>query len=349
MKALVLGATGIVGANIVRALKKRNLDVRALVRTTSDTSAIDGTRVKKLYGDILDPSSLRKAMRGRDVIFHCAAIFSYSGRSEDEMFITAAKGTENVIREAASAGVRRIVLTASSVVLGSSQMPRVIDEEHPGSEAPASSYEKSKIEQLRIAKACADECEMEIVYACPTLCVGPYDRRLTEGNAVITNYMHDPFHSTWDGGVNIVSVTDVAEGHILLAQKGTPGECYLLGADNISWEGLHRVIAELSGVHPPLLHANHTSTCLAAVAYELSSLISGDRPLVSRSQAKMVGRYYWYASGRAGELGYRPVSSRCALSSAIAWLSASDHVTPSLRSRLRMSDEVLQAGLFKKE
>jgi dihydroflavonol-4-reductase len=349
MKPLVTGATGVVGANLVRELVARGYHTRALVRPTSDTSALEGTGVEKAYGDILEPHSVENASRGCDIVFHCAAIFAYSGRSSEELFTTAGAGTTNVIRAAAKAGVRRVVLTASSVVFGSSPLPRVIDEDIKEIGPPVSVYERSKIEQLRQARESAREYGIELVCACPTLCMGPYDKRLTEGNAIITNFLRDPFRATWQGGVNIVSVQDVAAGHLLIAQKGTPGSCYLLGADNLSWEGVHRTFAELCGVAGPLLRANHTAAYVAAVTHELSSFITGERPLVSRAQAKMVGRYYWYASGRAGALGYNPRSSRRAMIEAIAWLSASPHFSPSLRSQLRLSDEVLKAYTLSKE
>lgn len=343
MKALVTGSTGIVGANLVTELRRRSWKVRVLVRKNSDTSPLLGTGAELVYGDILDPASLDAAAKGCSIVFHCAAIFSYSGRSSDEILTTARKGTENVIIAAAKAGSKRVVLTASSVVLGSSRTPIVIDEAHPGSEPPVSIYEQSKIEQLHCAIECAKKQNIELVCTCPTLCVGPRDKRLSEGNAVITNFLRDPLRATWLGGVNLVSIQDVAIGHVLIAEKGKPGDSYLLGADNITWESVHTLITELCGIAGPYIHVNHTTTYIAALMHELSSFITGERPLVSRPQAKMVGRYYWYASGKAGALGYNPRSTRQALIETIAWLSTSNHITPSLRASLRLSDDVLSA------
>ena len=349
MKSLLTGATGIVGASLARELIGSGYQVRALVRRTSDTGAIDGIGVKKIEGDILDEQSLEGAAHKCDIVFHCAALFTYSGRSAEEMLTVARNGTTNVIRAAAKAGVRRIVLTASSVVYGSSPRPRVIDEDTPGAEPPISLYEQSKIEQLHLARKIAEKYGIELICVCPTLCVGPYDIKLSEGNAVISNFLNDPFRSTWPGGVNIVSVSDIAIGHVLIAKKGLPGVCYLLGADNLTWEAVHRTIAELCGVAGPLMRANNTGSYIAALTHELSSFITGDKPLVSRVQAKMIGRYYWYASARAGELGYSPRSSRQALTEAIAWLCTSPHIKPSLRNRLRLSDDVLRSQTSLKE
>lgn len=349
MKALITGATGIIGANLARELLNRKVRVRALVRQTSDTSAIEGLGVEIVYGDVLDRQSVERAARGCAIVFHCASIFAYTGHNAEEMMKTAIEGTENTIRAAACAGSRRVVLTASSVVFGSSLRPCVIAEDTPGNEEPVSVYEQSKIKQLHRAQACAAESGVELVCACPTLCVGPHDKRLTEGNAVITNFLRDPFRATWQGGVNIVSVRDVAAGHVLIADRGVPGVCYLLGADNLSWESVHRTIAELCGVAGPLSQANHTASFVGALMHEMSAFLTGERPLVSRAQAKMVGKYYWYASARAGSLGYNPRSSCSALMEAIAWLCASPHVSPSLRASLRLSDEILRMSATCKE
>ena len=77
MTTLVTGATGLVGSHIVRALIGRGRIVRALVRATSDRSAIEGLRVQIATGDVLDPSSLGAAVSGCDTVFHAAAHFSY--------------------------------------------------------------------------------------------------------------------------------------------------------------------------------------------------------------------------------------------------------------------------------
>ncbi len=349
MKFLVTGATGIVGAHLVRELLGRKGRVRVLLRQASDTRAIDGLQVERVYGDVRDRMSVEQAARGCAVVFHCAAIFAYTGHSDEEVLATAREGTENVVRAAARAGARRIVLTSSSVVFGSSPGPRVIDEETPADRTALSVYEQSKVEQLRRARESARECGIELVLACPTLCVGPHDTRLGEGNAVITNFIRDPFRATWAGGVNIVSARDVAAGHVLVAERGAPGECYLLGADNLSWDAVHRTVAELCGVAGPMMRVNHTASLVAALTHGLASRVTGERPLVSRAQARMVGRFYWYASGRAGGIGYAPRSSRRALAEAISWLSSSPHITQSLRARLRLSDEVLRLSAASKE
>jgi dihydroflavonol-4-reductase len=137
-----------------------------------------------------------------------------------------------------------------------------------------------------------------------------------------------------------VSVTDVAEGHRLIAERGRPGKRYLMGAENLAWREIHTLISQLCGVPGPLVTAGHTACFLAGVYHEAVGLLNGKRPLVSRVQARMVGRYYYYDTRRIAELGYRPAPARRALASAVSWLARSEHISGQLRNGMTLSKEV---------
>jgi dihydroflavonol-4-reductase len=74
MLALVTGATGFVGANIVQVLTQAGWWVRALHRRTSALAALDGLTYEPVLGDVLEPASLAEAMRGCDAVFHAAGV-----------------------------------------------------------------------------------------------------------------------------------------------------------------------------------------------------------------------------------------------------------------------------------
>ena len=126
----------------------------------------------------------------------------------------------------------------------------------------------------------------------------------------------------------------------LAARNGKPGERYILGSDNLLWREVHKMISEICGQQGPLITASHTASFLTGVTQELISRFTRKRPMVTRIQAKMVGRYFWYSHEKAAELGYAPASSRQALIKAISWLAASHHVPASLRNTLTLSREV---------
>ena len=73
MTSLVTGASGFVGAAIVRALAAEGERVRALVRPSSDRRNLDGLPVEIVTGDITDRASLGAAVRGCRFVFHVAA------------------------------------------------------------------------------------------------------------------------------------------------------------------------------------------------------------------------------------------------------------------------------------
>ena len=343
MKVLVTGATGIVGSNLVRALLKASHDVRVLVRPSSDARSLLHLPIERCEGDVLDPPSLHAAVKGRSVIFHAAAVFSYWGMSADEQQDLAERGTRNVLEAARTARVRRAVVTSSSVVLGSTTTRRVLDEANATDEPEPSAYTRSKVSQETVAFRVGEELGVDVVAVCPTLVVGGFDYRLSPSNATIVNYLNDPFRSTFIGGCNIVSAPDVATGHIVAAQHGKAGSRYILGSENLTWPDAHEIISALTGTFGPSLVLNHTASYLAAAAAEASARLTGTRPMVTRDEAKMSGRFYWYSHRRIAELGYAPVSARQALAEAIAWLWVRSYIADSVIGKLTLAPEVRAA------
>jgi dihydroflavonol-4-reductase len=345
MKVLVTGANGLIGANLVRELLARGAAVRALVRESSDLTALAGLDLEIHRADVSHhPEAVLQALSGCELAFHTAMHFSYERRRAGELAAAATQGTENLLRAAAAAGVRRVVLTSSSVVFGHRVEPLVLDESAPPAAAEGEgSYVSAKIRQDALAFALGASLGLEVVAACPTVSVGPHATALGPSNGMIVAYLADPFRLTYPGGCNLVSTADVAAGHWLAAQRGEPGQHYILGSENLTWTALHRLIAELAGVDPPRVELNHGLSYLAAAAEELRARIAGRSALSNREQATMVGRYYWYSHDKAAALGYRPRPARQALAEALSWLVKSPHVSRELRAGLRLHDDVYAA------
>lgn len=344
MIALVTGANGLIGANLCRALLKDGYEVRAFVRTSSDLSAIKDLSLAIVYGDVLQPETLLPAVAGCDVVFHAASVFSYWGITDDDLEKTAVDGVSNVLIAARTASVKRVVLTSSSVVFGSSNYTAIRSETDAPDETSSPAYCLSKLHQERTALKLAADLDLDLVVVNPCMTVGPHDTKLSPSNGIIIAYLSDPFRTTFPGGCNIVSATDVARGHILAAEKGRRGECYLLGSENMEWSLIHRTVGELCGVSGPQFYANHTISFLAATAHEMWAQFSGTRPTTTREQAKMVGQFYWYSHAKAAdELGYAPGPARGALATAIASLVAGKHVSIPLRQTLSLGREVYDA------
>jgi dihydroflavonol-4-reductase len=345
VRALVTGANGLIGANLVRELLGRSVDVRGLVRAGSDLGALAGLELELCRADLAEePERVIAAARGCDLIFHTAVQFSYDPARRAALEAAAIRGTEHLLRAAYAAGAGRVVLTSSSIVLGYTLDATVLDE---GASAPddadESGYVRAKIRQDRLARELATALGLDLVIVCPTVSVGPYGSRLGPSNGHILAYLEDALRLTYPGGCNVVSTVDVARGHWLAARAGAPGQRYILGAENLAWRDFHALVAELAGVPPPRAELNHTLGWLAAGAEELRARLTGRPPLTHRSQAAMIGRWYWYDHGRAFGLGWRPRPARQAIAEALSWLVASPHVSRELRAGLRLHDDVYAA------
>ncbi|MEV5878486.1 NAD-dependent epimerase/dehydratase family protein [Streptomyces sp. NPDC052101] len=337
------GASGLVGAQVVRTLLGAGHEARALVRRDSDTRQLRSLGVPVVQADLCDPATLRPAFEGCETVFHCAAVFAYWDITREELARANVEGTREVLRAAAAAGVRRVVVTSSSVTCGSSDGPVPRDENGMPGEEYLPDYFLTKLEQERTALASGTELGLEVVAACPTIVVGGPDRRLVPSNALLTRYLADPLRTTFPGGCNIVSVRDVAHGHVLLAEHGTAGERYLLGGENWAWRTIHQTVSELCGTHGPWATATHTAAYLAATLAEIRAVLSARPPATTRAEARTMGRYYWYRHEKAALLGYTPRPARQALAEALGWLVTSPHVPDRVRSGLRPHPEVLGA------
>ncbi|MFJ6383709.1 NAD-dependent epimerase/dehydratase family protein [Kitasatospora sp. NPDC092039] len=343
VRACVTGASGLVGSQVVRALRAAGHEARALVRRSSDLRQLHGLDVPLVNADLRDPLSLRPGFEGCDTVFHCAAVFAYWDASKEELTKANVEGTCEVLRAAALAGVRRVVVTSSSITCGSSGGPVARDEEWTPGEEYLPDYFVTKLEQERTAFALGAELGLDVVAACPTIVVGGPDWRLVPSNALITRYLADPLRTTYPGGCNIVSVRDVAAGHVLLAERGAPGQRYLLGGENWAWRTIHQTLSELCGTRGPWATTSHTGAYLAATLGEIRAVLTARAPATTRAEARTMGRFYWYRHDRAAGLGYRPRPARQALVEALGWLVTSPHLSDRVRSGLRPHPEVTGA------
>jgi UDP-glucose 4-epimerase len=117
MKILVTGATGKIGSRLTRRLAQRGDHIYALVRDLERAAHLREARVELVEGDLLKPDSLTAALRGVDVVIHCAAFFR--GATAEQAHATNDVGTRHLASAAQSASVKRFIFTSTSLVYGS--------------------------------------------------------------------------------------------------------------------------------------------------------------------------------------------------------------------------------------
>jgi dihydroflavonol-4-reductase len=326
MKTLITGANGHIGSNIARRLLDDNREVKAMVREKSDLRGLYGLDVEIVKGDVLDPSSLQKVVKGCDSIYHTAAIVSNTDDDGDLTIRTAVNGTRNLLDAVSGISIDKLVYTSSIATLGAGRSASNLGDESNRNEMAAGQYKNAyttaKIESEEIASRLGEERDIPIVFVNPSTVLGAYDFKMTPSNRLIYDFLTTgpKFHCR-AGGLNIVDVKDVATGHLLAEKKGRIGERYILGGDNISLFKLYRTMSRLTGRRPPYVKLTKSVLMLRASVVELISRLTGKQPGVTREDLQKFPIVYWFfdCTKARKELGYHPIPYRQVLGNAIVW------------------------------
>ncbi len=252
MKALVTGATGFVGAHVVRALLADGHSVRALHRRSSRLDALAGLSYESALGDVTDLDSLRAASEGCDWVFHVAAVADYWRADRARMMDVNVEGTRRVLQAARETGVQRVVFTSSAAAVGFLN-DRPANEADPFNLQPDRfpyGYSKSLAEAV-VAEAV--QAGQEVVTVNPVVVMGPGDLNVISGDFVLKIKRLQWGVPVTPGGVAVVDVRDVARMQIAAAERGQVGERYILGTANFKYADWFALIAEVVGASRPWL------------------------------------------------------------------------------------------------
>ena len=318
MRALVTGASGFVGGAVARALLRRGAEVRVLLRPGSVPNLPESAEVEIARGDLRDAQAVFAAARGRDAIFHVAALYSFAAPASEVLAVNVG-GTRNVIAATRAAGAR-LVYTSSIATIGGMRDGVLPDELSTPVGPPPGPYKKSKWEAEALVREEAAR-GLESVIVNPTFPVGVGDVKPTPTGAVIRDFLDGRIPAYVDTGMNIVDVDDVAQGHVLAFERGQRGERYILGHANLTMREFLEELAEIAGRKAPRLRLPHL---LALGLAHADAFVEGRilrRPPRIPLEGVRTAREVMFAScSRARrELGLRQTPVREALAKAVRW------------------------------
>jgi len=308
MTTVVTGASGHVGANLVRMLLERGHRVRVVVRSSqTNPAALEGLAVERVVADVRDESSLRGAFEGADVLFHLAAVISISGDRGGLVTDTNVRGVRNVALAAKAAGVRRMVHTSSIHAFRIADRSRPIDEASPRAARPGSgAYDLSKAAgeaELRAVIAMG----LDAVVVNPTGIIGPNDFGPSRMGKVILQLARRTLPSLIPGGFDFVDVRDVALGLIAASEKGRCGENYILGGHWHPFTAIAEMVQVATGAAPPALVTPAWLVRLGLPFVGAYGALTKQEPLYTDESlaAAEASREIRHAKA-ADELGHRP-------------------------------------------
>jgi len=315
------GATGFVGAAVARVLLAKGHRLRALVRPDNDRRNIADLDIELVEGNLADPESYREALEGCDALFHVAADYRIWVPDAAAMHRINVDGTHALMEAARAAGVKRIVYTSSVAVLGHNADHAPADENTPVSFADMiGTYKKSKFLAEQAVGRLIRQHNLPAVIVNPSTPIGPRDIKPTPTGRIITEAAKGKIPAFVDTGLNVVHVDDVAMGHWLAYERGTIGERYILGGENLGLGEILAIIAGLVGRPPPTVKLPRSLIFPIAYAAETVALFTRREPFVTVDALRMAKKKMFFSSAKAERaLGYKARPARAAIADAVEW------------------------------
>ncbi len=297
---LVTGGTGFLGEHLVRELVETgSYEVRAMAR--SHSPVLEALGVELIRADITtDDSELSAALDGCYGVFHLAGMVSRDPDDGQLMMRIHVDGTRKLMRAAAKAKVKRVVVASTSGTIAVAKDDRPRDETAPYATEVVSGwpYYLSKIYQEKEAFALGEQLGVEVIAVNPSLLLGPGDRRMSSTGDV-QKFLRKQIPVVPEGGINFVDVRDAARATVAAMDKGRPGERYLLGGPNWTFEEFFGRLSRVAKVGVPRLKLPASVQRFGASVMERIYKRFDRSSPVDRQSVEMGEHFWWIDSTKA--------------------------------------------------
>ena len=325
MKILVTGGTGYIGTRLGKYLADRGEHVRLFGLPMPNADVMRHDRIEVLEGNILDRSMIQKAMAGCNRVYHLAAYARNWAKDSGTFCEVNVEGTRNVLETAFELCVNKVLFTSSNVTYGPSNGSPV--NECTRRTVPFfTEYERSKAIAEQLVRQYVQR-GLHAVIVNPTRVFGP--GALTESNSatkMICRYVQGKWRLILGDGRakgNYVFVDDLVKGHALAMEHGRPGENYILGGENISFEEFFVHLAAAAGRQYRMFHLP-ASIALAFSRFEqFRATWFQHFPMITPGWVKTFMADWVYSSDKAQhELGYTITPFGWALKRTLEWFES---------------------------
>ncbi len=316
-RVFVTGGSGVVGRALVERLVARGDEVVALARSSESRATLSALGARVAYGDLLDEEALCGAMAGCAVAFNVAGVNALCLADTAPMIRANVQGPAVAIRAAARTGVPRLVHTSSAATIGE---PRgVVGREETSHRGwYLSAYERSKTEGERVAFESGRDAGVEVVCVNPSSVQGPGRGGGTA--RFLLAFLDGRLRLFVPTNVSLVDIADCAEGHLLAAEHGAPGERYVLNGITLTISEALALAGEVAGVKRKPRLVPRPVALAGGYAVEHAFRLARRRPPVCGEMVKTLLHGHRYDGSRATrELGLRYTSPRETLLRTVEW------------------------------
>lgn len=321
VRALVIGATGIIGNHVVRSLLAEGIDVRAFSRGVTSSKNLEGLKTERFKGDLNDTQSLARAMKGCSWVFHTASYYPTNAFQRDYHLKMAMQGLESVLQAAELGAIDRLVYTGSLTTIGLPPSNGALSNEscRYNLKKPPHPYFEVKYRMEEEIKQKARK-GLPAVIVNPSGCFGPYELK-PASLCLVPQLVNRRLPAFVDHEINIVDVADVGRGHVLAARKGKIGERYILGGHNVTVAWTIETICRLAKVRPPRIKVPiPAALAVASISEFLSFYLFKTPPFFPVLGIRFIQYGYPLDISRAvNELGYKASPMEECFLRAIDW------------------------------
>ena len=324
MRIGVTGANGFIGNHLLRFLLEREHRPVAFLQTATDPRPVADLagRYDEVWGDLLDRESLDRFVGSCDVVVHLAGMNRYWAEDLSVFEKVNVEGSRNLAEACRRHKVRKVVHASSCITLGASQYPVARHEDSSFNLAHLEfAYATTKKAGEEEMKRQAREHGLPVVIVNPTSAIGEMDY----GPTPIGKPVADIARGLWPvyvaGGACFLDVRDAVQGIWLALEKGVAGRQYLLAGENLTNREFMSLVAEVAGAPRPRVKIPRAFLAVLAHGLEWrADHVTRRHPALTRSMARLVGRYLYFDGTRAREeLGFRPGPVRPAIERAVRW------------------------------
>jgi dihydroflavonol-4-reductase len=285
-------------------------------------------------GDLRDPASLERAMKGVKRVFHVAADYRLWAKRKQDIYDSNVGGTKNLLEAAKRAGVEQLIYTSTvaTIAVDRPQHPNEFTDAKLGE--MVGHYKRSKWMAEREALGAA-KSGLPVIVAMPTTPVGPWDWKPTPTGKIILDFLNGNMPGYVKTGLNFVGVEECAAGHLLVAEKGKVGERYLLGGENLTLKEMLDTLAKITGLRAPMLKIPHGLALGVAYANTAFSRLVGREPQIPVEAVKIARHMMFVDCARAKrELGFQAGPVAAALERAVRWYEANGYIAKGRAKRM---------------
>lgn len=305
---LVIGANGFLGSHVTRQLVADGHEVRAMVRPTANTRAIDDLELTRFQGDVFDTDTVRAAMDGVDDVYYCVVDTRAWLRDPSPLFRTNVEGLRNVLDVAAEEpDLRRFVFTSTYATVGR-RHGHVATEEDIIDPRGLTPYVQSRVQAEDLVMRYVAEAGLPAVAMCVSTTYGSGDWGGTPHGAFIAGAVFGKLPFLMNGiQLEVVGVDDAARAMILAAERGRIGERYLVSERMFALNDVVRIAADEAGVPPPQRAISVPVLYALAAFGTLRARLTGKDSELSLTSVRMMRAEAPVDSGKAKrELGWEP-------------------------------------------